>query len=282
MNTLKKNWWKISLAVILGLILDMFLHATSPAGGIELEPSVFSQTIGLIPAITLLLTILFAVIAVIFVLMPEGLAGQKWGKGLRYGLAIGSLWFVGMFEGSVVWIEPWSSTIAWALEDAIPIVLMSVLLAVLTATDVIPTTKKANSLAIPIIGLAFIVGRYLEYTVLQPQLGYWSNPLVTFGWTLVLGLTVGMMYWLLASGLKGQSPLRRALWFAGVVFGLNWWLYNIFVPVLFQAPSAFTMEMVTTRVIVDIVFVLLGVFAFERGLALKSDSEAAPGRVAIP
>lgn len=270
MNALKKNWWKVSLAVILGLALDIFLHEISPMGNIELEPGAFSQAIGLIPAITLLLTILFAVIAVIFVLMQEGLDGQKWVKGLRYGLAIGSLWFVGMFEVNVVSLEPWSISIYWAFADAIPIVLMSLLIAVLTATDTIPTAKKASGLAIPIIGLAFMVGRYLEYTVLQPQLGYWSNPLVTFGWTLILGLTVGMMYRLLASGLKGKSPLSRLLWFAGVVFGLNWWLFNIFAPVLFQAPNAFTMEIVTTRVIVDTLFVFLGVFVFERVFALKS------------
>jgi hypothetical protein len=287
MNALKKNWWKISLAVILGLVLDMFLHAVSPTGGIELVPSTFSQTIALIPAITLLLATLFAVIAIIFVLMQEGLTGQKWVKGLRYGLAIGGLWIVGFFELGVVSVEPWRNALAWALEDAIPIILMSVLLASMTATDnaaanANAAAKKTNDLTIPFIALALLVGRYFVYVFLQPHLGYWPNPLATFGWTLVLGLTVGMMYWLLASGLKGQSPLRRALWFAGVVFGLNWWLYNIFVPVLFQAPSTFMMEMVTTRVIVDIVFVLLGIFAFERGLALKSNSETEPSRVAIP
>ena len=281
MSALKKNWWKISLAVILGVILDMFLHAIGLAGGIELQPSVFSQTTGLIPGITLLLTILFAVIAVTFVLMQEGLPGWKWAKGSRYGLAIGSLWFVGMFEGSVAAKEPWSSAIFWALEDTIPIILMCVLLALLTA-DTISTTKRANGLAIPMVGLNLMFGRYIEYSVLQPQTGYWSNPLTTFGWTLVLGLTVGMMYWLLASGLKGTSPLKRTLWFSVVVFGLNWWLFNIFVPILFQPPNAFTMAAVTTRVLVDMVFVSLGVFALERVIALKSNSKVEPGRVVIP
>jgi hypothetical protein len=282
MDALKKNWWKISLVVVLGVIFDMFLHAISSVGGIELEISAFSRTIGLIPAITLLLTILFAVIAVIFVFMHEGLPGRRWVKGLRYGLAIGTLWFVGMFEGSVAAKEPWSSTIFWALEDAIPIILMCILLAILTATDTVSSTKKVNGWAIPIIGLALLVGRYIEYIVLQPQLEYWSNSLVTFGWTLVLGLTIGMMYWLLAAGLKGKSPLQRTLWFAVVVFGLNWWLFNIFVPILFQAPNAFTMEMVTIRVIVDTAFVSLGVFAFERVLALKLSLEMESSRVAIP
>ena len=281
MSALKKNWWKISLAVILGVILDMLLHTISPAGGPELQPGVFSQITGLIPGITLLLTILFAVIAVTFVLMQEGMPGRKWIKGLHYGLAIGSLWFVGMFEGSVAAKEPWSSTIFWALEDSIPIILMCVLLALLTATDTIATTKIANGLAFPIVGLNLMVGRYIEYSVLQPQVGYWSNPLATFGWTLILGLTIGMMYWLLASSLKGASPLKRTLWFSVVVFGFNWWLFNIFVPILFQPPSAFTMAAVTTRVLVDIVFVSLGVFALERVDALKSNSKAEPRRMVI-
>jgi hypothetical protein len=42
------------------------------------------------------------------------------------------------------------------------------------------------------------------------------------------------------------------------------------------------MEMVTIRVIVDTAFVSLGVFAFERVLALKLSLEMESSRVAIP
>ncbi len=281
MNTLKDNWWKICTAVILGLILDMALHIILPIGGIDLKPSDFSQTIGLIPGIVLLLAIIFTVIAATFVFLYDGLIGQKWGKGIRCGLAMGSLWFVGMFEASVVGVEPWSNTISMAIADAIPVLLMSVVLALLMATEIKSTTQKVGGSAIYIIGLAFMAGRFLEYLILQPQLEYWSNPLVTFSWTLALGLSVGAMYWLLASGLKGKSPMSRTIWFAGVVFGLNWWLFNIFVPVLFQAPAAFTMTIVTIRVIVDTIFVALGVFTFERMFGLKSQAQTIPSHTRI-
>jgi len=58
-------------------------------------------------------------------------------------------------------------------------------------------------------------------------------------------------------------------------------LFNIFVPVLFLPPPAFTMMMVIARVIVDTIFVALGVFAFESVLGLKSLAQPRPQRERI-
>jgi len=250
-------------------------------GGIDLKPSDFSQMIGLIPGIVLLPAIIFAVIAATFVFLYDRLNGQNWVKGMRFGLAMGGVWFVGMFEASVVGVEPWSNTISMAFADAIPILLMSVVLAILMATEIKSTIHKVGGSAVFIIGFVFIAGRFIEYSILQPHLGYWSTPVVTFCWTLAMGLSVGAMYWLLASGLQGKSPIGRTILFAGVVFGLNWLLFNIFVPVLFLPPPAFTMMMVIARVIVDTIFVALGVFAFESVLGLKSLAQPRPQRERI-
>ncbi len=52
----------------------------------------------------------------------------------------------------------------------------------------------------------------------------------TLYWTVILGLWAGITYWLLRHGLRKEySPVQRSFFFGGVIIGINWILFNLFV-----------------------------------------------------
>jgi hypothetical protein len=272
MEKLKRNQWKIIRIVLICTLFDIIVHYFGPDTlNTGLPKSVIVKNGLLIPAAILLFFITFGALAGIFVLIQDTLPGTKFHKGLLYGLSFGGLWFIGMFEPglSPLWLSFFSG-----LADGLPILLLGILLGVFTATDTGHNLEQRAAkpmLSIFAVALLYIIGRYFSYAIIHIDSAYSSLPFATFFWTVGMGLWVGVMVQLLKQGVKGNSPLKRALMFGGLIYGTDWLLYNLFMLLFFEISLA---DLVL-RTGTDAIFVSAGVFIFERFVHLsKMDATA--------
>ncbi|MCX8131569.1 MAG: hypothetical protein N3I35_15930 [Clostridia bacterium] len=263
MKALKTDWRKVICIICISGFINMVFHAvlspinTSNLSSIKL--SIFVKNGMLIPAVIVWELLAFSVLALVFILIQDNLPGKRWIKGLMYGLSFGGLYFIGMFEAVLLFNTSVQSELLMGLTDCATLVLSGTLLGIFTGTDSVQKYKLKNAPAIFVISFFYVIGRYLAYTVFHIQSANDVNPLGSFIWTLSLGLWVGNIYLILQSGAKGTSIIRQSVYFGVIVFGLNWLMNHIFMYVVLE----FTFDLLI-RVVVDILFTVVGVIAFKK------------------
>ncbi|MDP4145409.1 MAG: hypothetical protein Q8936_13150 [Bacillota bacterium] len=102
MVSLKKEWWKVSLIIIISASFDFILHGLiSPLDSSNvslLKPSIFVKSGMLMPVVVIWELLAFSIFAFIFILIENKLPWKKPVKGLLYGFSFGILYLIGMFE----------------------------------------------------------------------------------------------------------------------------------------------------------------------------------------
>ncbi len=268
MKSLKENWKKITVIVLVSVIVDILLHQIIPITMIgTFTPSIFVERGWFPQAVSIALIMTFGAIAAVFVLIQKNLPGKKLSKGLLYGVSFAGLWLIGFIEMCAAWGTSFTTEVLNWLPDGIPIILMSLLLGIYTATDSDPATgNKMRGKVTPVLIIAafYFVGRYFAYWVVHTNAG--PDPFVTFLWTLAMAVWMGIMYAALGSGSRGQTPTTRALWFGGVVIGINWLIFYLFMLVFFEWP---VLDLII-RPGLDVLFVILGVYVCEKLAARAS------------
>jgi len=209
--------------------------------------------------------IAFGSIAFTFYMFEDKLPGVKSGKGLRYGMAIGILWLWGMLEGVSLSGNPLINEFFTGICDAIPIILMGLLLGIFTTkTNNIENTKKSFSLkkillSVFIFSTIFLVGRYFFYYTNIMKSGYQLSPYFTFIWTLLMGTCTGVTYLLLGQATQSSSAILSAIKFGIIIFGINWLAFVVFIPFVFKG----TLIDSIIRIIVDTLLVSLSCYISE-------------------
>lgn len=271
METIKRSWWKIIVIVLAGIVLDVVAHQLMPqltsiavsgaSRDVVLPPSIIVQQGLFIPVFVVYAVTTFGLMAIIFVVIQERLPQEKLAKGILYGVSFGGLWFLGMLEGCLVLGSPLSEELFMGAADAIPIFLMCTLLGIFATTDTGSPAKRVSigAMSIPVIAICYLLGRYLAYAILHIDSACPTKPFATFLWTLSMGLWVGLIYWLLERGVRGDTPLKRALWFGLLAYGTDWLLFTFFLPILFEM----SLVDLFLRASVDVLFVTAGVFFLE-------------------
>ncbi|MBW9153486.1 hypothetical protein [Clostridium estertheticum] len=266
MKSFKKNWWKVILIVFICVILDLILHTLaaliSSSNTSIFKPSIFVKHGLLKPSLFIYAMIDFGIMATVFVYIQDKLPNKKWVKGFLYGISFGGLFFVGMFEGILLWNDTLFNSFLMGLVDFIPILLMGTLLGVFTGTNVFKNKRGQNMMSVFVIALCFIIGRYFSYTILHITSAYNIKPLGTFIWTLCQGLWVGIIYFILQSGIKGKSVISQSLFFGVVILGLNWLMYHFFIAIIVEV----SVISIFIRVGMDLLFIMLGVFVYKKFL----------------
>jgi hypothetical protein len=200
----------------------------------------------------------FSGAAYVFYRFHTNIRGIGVWKGLHYGSAIALLWLVGMLEGVALFGNPIHVEFLVGLSDAIPVLIMSVLLAIFAfRPDSISTEQSAHVRSVPAlvtIAAVFVAGRYLGYISGLIGTGHSEYPAQTFAWTLLMGLSVGVAFLLLGNATFTSSTTRSAARFGFWIFGVNWIVFMAFIPMLFEG----TVIDVITRVSLDIILVVLG------------------------
>jgi len=154
------------------------------------------------------------------------------------------------------------------LPDAITILLMMVLLGAYVAQDS-PIKRKEtlkNLIArILAVTVAFFTGRYIAYIVFNTNGVFHPEPQSVFIWTLAMAIWIGMLYGFVGHNIGwGNSLIMRALYFTGLVFGVDWLLFNLFLPIFLDIPF----PNLALRALLDLPFVFFGVYISERKLGL--------------
>ncbi len=192
------------------------------------------------PAAAIFLTIIYTSLAVVFVFIQEKLPGNKLSKGFRFGISFGILWFIAMPGTSLFFGSPLLHELLTGALDGIPLLILGLLLGMFVATDNNHiANKKPMGYILPIIvvTLFFIVGQYLAFIFIGRTTPHFSiTGTDTFIWTLALGLWMGAMYCLLKQGIKEESLLKRSFGFGGVVIGINWLFFNLFIILIVDVP----------------------------------------------
>lgn len=255
---------KIIMIVMVGVILDIVMHiVTSPFSTVH-EDAKFSKmaiTFGTEITASLWAICAFSGVAFVFLHIRDQIPGEGVNKGLRFGTAIGLLWLFAMLEGVSLFSNPWIREFIVGLSDAIPVFVMSILLSLLRTDNIekglyaTSTIKQKINIMFVFLG-TFLVGRYIAYLSGVIQSGYQSRPLLTFIWTLFMGVIIGLAFVML-NKTGTEFPLRqRTLKFGLLIFGLNWALFLLFMPLLFTGYFSDAMF----RIIIDVTLVLIASF----------------------
>lgn len=264
MHITGKGWGKIIGISIVAALLDMVLHALfAPTYPYDYPPSYFVQNGLFQPAAAVSLLITFFLLALVFAAIQERLPGGKVSKGLRFGVAFGGLWFLGVVGMSIFFGAPLSHEVLGGASDCASLIILGVLLGFFTATG-----GEAGSMGSPgrsiagilIVAVFFILGQYDAF-FLMSEMPYFDlfGP-DTFLWTLILAVWAGITYWLLRDGtIRDPSPVKRALFFGGVIIGINWILFNMFVLLFVAAPVSDPLVLA----ILNIVSIVVGMFVVE-------------------
>ena len=262
--------WKIAAIVAITCVVDIIAHMFGPGFSdiLVFNELVNTYSIQLVASVYLL--VVFSLIAIVFTVMQDGIPGTGLQKGLRYGLSVGGVWYLGIVETSVILGTDFVNESLMALADVGPLILMGLLLGVFTTTD--EQQPEANSgmdekkrfgIVLIIIATVFVLGRYFAYAIIGIESAYLTNAIGTLAWTVGMGFIIGIMYWLLSDGVKGNSIAQRAVWFTVVTFGTNWIALMAFMPLMFVG---FPVTSMIIRIASDFVFLTAGILLTEKAL----------------
>jgi len=266
MIALRKNWWKILILSLFTTIIDILGHIIDGTRLPDLPLSIISQTIGMRATVVVYFIIWFSILSLIVLYSEKWLSGSKLIKGIKYGIAFGVMMFVAACETNTIYGTPLIDDIRIAVADSIAFIIFGVLAGKTFGTDS-PNKQQAwtktNLFPILTITIFYTIGRYFAYSILRIESGYTERPILTFIWTLCMGLSFGIMYLLMGKNIN-DNAIKKAIIFGLLIVGPIALFGNLFFPFEYQSSFAVMItDYIVGRSIVDMVFIILGVFLGE-------------------
>ena len=239
----------------------LILHQFAPDVKKEGIPlSIFFENGLFIPIVTLDLIITFALLAFVFQLTAPKLNGTKTVKALKFGVPFAFLWILGFFEGYLYYGTSFKHDLLHGLVDGFSIIVLSFLLSFNTINNSANKIGKTNPISIIVICLFYFAGRYILYLLFKIESAVFDKPYTMILWTFLIGLTIGIMYFLFEESLSQYSSFKKAIWFGVVILGINWIMFYSFAPI-FQELSFIDNF---SRPIIDILLVTQGVYIYQK------------------
>ena len=261
------------MCVLLDIILHLLTGSFSTIPG-SANYSKLAELLGTEIIATLWALLAFSIVAYVFYRFRHNIPGAGIKKGLRYGVAIALLWLFAMLEGVSLFGNPAINEFIVGFSDAIPVLLMGILLSLFVVNEARNTepqsfTFNQKLLTICAFSGIFTLGRYAAYFSGITQSGYQTSPLITFIWTVFMGACIGIVYILLGRNGISQSLKRRTITFGFVIFGVNWAVFLVFMPLLF---NGFLAD-VLSRIAVDVLLVTIGCYLSSKLLRINRFQE---------
>jgi hypothetical protein len=232
-NKKKMQGVKFFLIILASTVFAVLLHQVhhDPLMTLSTKAKSIIITSGYFPPVAFAsLAMAFCIMGLMFLTIQKTLHGTKQLKGAFYGIALGGMYLVGMIEAYVVYPVSLFGEFYTGMVDGSGVLLMSLLLGKYMADDMPDRGRLARPTfpAILIILAIYVLMRYFSYTVLPIESSYSTRPLATFMWTAGMGSWGGVMYLLIGRGIWYENPLKQAMVFGGLVFGINWLIFNLF------------------------------------------------------
>ena len=246
MNRTVKNILKILLIGLATTIVRIIGQLSIPAGEqTVLAPSVFAQN-GTMPlAFTVYGIFAYSLIASLFLLIRNRLSGNRVLQGLKYGLSCCAVWIVYLLEPlpHVAGFD----RITYPIADSIALIVMGLLLGWLFGNPARRADKEK-----------FFVGRMIQYLVFGIYSSFDEKPLETVLWCLLTGTAISCVTAWLNLYIHSKNRIKRALILGGMLFGVDLFLFNFFMPLVFDA----NIPDLILRTFIDILTVTVGCLAF--------------------
>ncbi|MFB5761253.1 hypothetical protein [Paenibacillus medicaginis] len=223
------------------------------------------------PFALILIILSYLFFSIIFIKIQGRINGNKIYKGLIYGTLFGLLWFFGVIEMGIIHSNSIKQDILYGLGDALPLIVMGILLGMFFGSSSKNQVSKKD--VMPIIGITLIysVGRYISYIVIGAQSSYIVKPIETLALTLVNGLLISILYYFVKDALQHYRLVKRAFVFGFIIFGIDWFLYNLFIPLIYDISLLQTVQSFLGRSIPDVLYACIGVFYSEKVRVSKNN-----------
>ena len=104
----------------------------------------------------------------------------------------------------------------------------------------------------------FFVGRMIQYLVFGIYSSFDEKPLETVLWCLLTGIAISCVTAWLNLYIHSENRIKRALILGGMLFGVDLFLFNFFMPLVFDA----NIPDLILRTFIDILAVTVGCLAF--------------------
>lgn len=252
---------KFFLIILASTVFTVLLHQAhhDPLMTLSTKARSIIITSGYFPPVAFAsLAMAFCIMGLMFLAIQKTLHGTKQLKGALFGIALGGMYLVGMIETYVVYPVPLFGEFYTGMVDGSGILLMSLLLGRYMADDM-PYGERPAYPAFPailIVPVIYVLMRYFSYTVLRIESSYSTRPSATFLWTAGMGCWIGVMYISTGRNIWRRSPFRQAAAFGGLVFGINWLIFNLFALIFIRLPVSDLL----CRSVLDSLAVIIGVY----------------------
>jgi len=274
---MKKDIGKIFAVTIIAVFIRIIctpifggdpISTTEPFGNI-------AGLIGIIPAVIIMFFISYLHLTLVgFYVLRKNLAGN-YTNGLIFGFLFGLIWLYGMFEAGILKeISPYKEFI-FGVSEAIPIIILGILISYLLRNEKTVNTRKKQSLnnlliIVIIISSIYVLMRYVSYSVIHIESKHISKPLQTLFWTLGNGILISLLFVYIRPFINNGNIFRNVVVFGIIIFGVDWVLYNMFVPVFFNVSYFEIFRSFILRSLIDIIGICMGVYITELFLYKKN------------
>ena len=250
MKKVKENCFGM-FCVLMSAIIAILVHALLPSPGVSLSVDEFDgilvRKFGFPIVASFYFIILYLHILIVIRSVGAKSTIPRREMGIRFGLAFGCMYLVGMQE-VVVSASPCDTygidfvlyQFFMGLGDAIPVIILCVLVCVLTKMDIgAKKSKNKNKvqetkIIFVVISMLFFIERVVGYYVGYIDNEFQEYPIPVLIWTLAFGMVMGGIYVLLSpiyENMKGDTKIIQLLvWSVGV----NWVWFNCFMGLILK------------------------------------------------
>lgn len=247
-----------AVATICRLVFQLLIP---DAAQTVLPPSSFMENGTLPLAFSIYAIFVYSVLAALFLLVRQGIAGTGVVQGLKYAFALCVLWAVYLFEPLPHATSIMKDSVAYVLADGIALLIMGLMAGWLLPGKDAMATKDRTPRVSALIGIVapmivFVAGRLLLYTVFDIYSSFDQRIPATISWCVAAGVVAsGVTLWLAdrASVLgKFCQPFVVGL----MIYAVNLVLFNGFLLLVFD----FSKLDLVLRTGIDIIALSLGLW----------------------
>ena len=255
---MKREVQKIAI-VVLTTIFSLAIHAFAPPT-VPITPdrlSVVANALSFVGTVTFFFLVTYYLIATVFLRYEQKLYGRKLHRALLFGCLVGGIWWVGMIEAMFAFGTDFVDEFILGLLDFIPIVVLCLLLSVFMVEEKPESVSRRINWGIALVEVGlfsalFTAGRGLRYLIVGGGYEMADLPAIML-WTAAFAVMIALNYIFLKSAFQDASPMRSALRFTFILFGIHYALFVYFVPLIFSGLLIDLTIVLTT----DLILVLL-------------------------
>lgn len=273
MNKVIKNILKILLIGFATTIIRIIGQLSIPAGEqTVLAPSIFAQN-GTMPLVFTVYGIFaYSLIAALFLLIRDRMAGNRILQGLKYGLVCCAVWIVYLLEPlpHVAVLD----RITYPIADSVALIIMGLMLGWLFGKS--KRSAGWQKTAFPVlpvltVTVCFFAGRMIQYLIFDTYSSFDEKTLETVLWCLLTGIAISCVMVWLNLHISNGNRIKRAMILGCLLFGMDLILFNFFMPLVFSTD----IPDLVLRTFVDILTVTLGCLVFSD----TRDLDKSPGNL---